>query len=84
MAGIGFTAFLAPGILMMSVIQNSFANSSSSIVVAKIQGNIVDTLMPPLSPGELLAGYALGGATRGDCWRVMRWAAPRAVSFARR
>ena len=65
MAGIGFTAFLAPGILMMSVIQNSFANSSSSIIVAKIQGNIVDTLMPPLSPGELLAGYALGGATRG-------------------
>jgi len=65
MAGIGFTTFLAPGILMMSVIQNSFANSSSSIIVAKIQGNIVDTLMPPLSPGELLAGYALGGATRG-------------------
>ena len=64
-AGIGFGAFLAPGILMMSVIQNAFANSSSSIVVAKIQGNIVDTLMPPLSPGELLAGYALGGATRG-------------------
>ena len=64
-AGIGFIAFLAPGILMMSVIQNAFANSSSSIVVAKIQGNIVDTLMPPLSPGELLAGYALGGATRG-------------------
>ena len=64
-AGIGFAAFLAPGILMMSVIQNAFANASSSIVVAKIQGNIVDTLMPPLSPGELLAGYALGGATRG-------------------
>jgi len=64
-AGIGFAAFLAPGILMMSVIQNAFANSSSSIVVAKIQGNIVDTLMPPLSPGEMLTGYALGGATRG-------------------
>ena len=63
--GIGFAAFLAPGILMMSVIQNAFANSSSSIIVAKIQGNIVDTLMPPLSPVELLAGYALGGATRG-------------------
>jgi ABC-2 type transport system permease protein len=64
-AGIGFAAFLAPGILMMSVIQNAFANSSSSILVAKIQGNIVDTLMPPLSPGEVLVGYALGGATRG-------------------
>ena len=65
MAGISFAAFLAPGILMMSVIQNAFANTSSSIIVAKIQGNIVDTLMPPLSPGELLAGYAFGGATRG-------------------
>ncbi|HUS53202.1 MAG TPA: ABC transporter permease [Thermohalobaculum sp.] len=64
-AGIGFGAFLAPGLLMMSVIQNAFANSSSSIIVAKIQGNIIDTLMPPLSPGEMLAGYALGGATRG-------------------
>jgi len=63
--GIAFAAFLAPGIVMMGVIQNAFANSSSSIIVAKIQGNIVDTLMPPLSPGELLAGYALGGATRG-------------------
>ena len=64
-AGVGFAAFLAPGLLMMSVIQNAFANSSSSIIVAKIQGNIIDTLMPPLSPGEMLAGYALGGATRG-------------------
>ena len=64
-AGIGFADFLAPGILMMSVIQNAFANSSSSIVVAKIQGSIVDTLMPPLSPGEILAGYTLGAAARG-------------------
>jgi len=63
--GVGFAAFLAPGILMMSVIQNAFANSSSSIIVAKVQGNIVDTLMPPLSPGEMLAGYVLGAATRG-------------------
>ncbi|MFQ5567415.1 MAG: ABC transporter permease, partial [Paracoccaceae bacterium] len=69
-AGIGFITFLAPGILMMSVIQNAFTNSSSSIVVAKIQGNIVDTLMPPLSPGELLAGYALGGAARGTVCAV--------------
>jgi ABC-2 type transport system permease protein len=63
--GTGFAAFLAPGIVMMSVIQNAFANSSSSIIVAKVQGNIVDTLMPPLSPAELLAGYTLGGACRG-------------------
>jgi ABC-2 type transport system permease protein len=64
-AGIAFPMFLAPGILMMQVIQNSFANTSSSIMISKIQGNIVDTLMPPLSPSELLAGYALGGVTRG-------------------
>jgi ABC-2 type transport system permease protein len=69
--GTGFAAFLAPGILMMSVIQNAFANSSSSIIVAKIQGNIVDTLMPPLSPAEMLAGYALGGATRGIACAVV-------------
>lgn len=45
--GVPFTTFIAPGILMMTVIQNAFANTSSSIVVAKVQGNIVDTLMPP-------------------------------------
>jgi ABC-2 type transport system permease protein len=70
-SGIEFTAFLAPGILMMSVIQNSFTNTSSSILVAKIQGNIIDTLMPPLSPGETLAGYTLGGATRGVACAVI-------------
>lgn len=64
-AGIPFPMFLAPGIVMMQVIQNAFANTSSSIMISKIQGNIVDTLMPPLSPAELLAGYALGGVTRG-------------------
>ncbi|WP_296479233.1 ABC transporter permease [Roseinatronobacter sp.] len=63
--GVAFTAFLAPGILMMTVIQNSFANTSSSIVISKVQGNIVDTLMPPLSPTELLLGYLAGGVARG-------------------
>ena len=63
--GVEFVAFLAPGILMMSVIQNAFANTSSSIVGSKIMGNIVDTLMPPLSPMELALGYTLGGTLRG-------------------
>lgn len=62
---IPYQQFLAPGILMMVVIQNAFANTSSSMVIAKVQGNIVDTLMPPLSPGEILAGYVAGGAARG-------------------
>jgi len=63
--GVDFVAFLAPGILMMTVIQNAFANTSSSIVISKVQGNIVDTLMPPLSPAELVAGFLAGGAARG-------------------
>lgn len=63
--GVAFITFLAPGILMMTVIQNAFANTSSSIVSAKVQGNIVDTLMPPLSASELVAGYLAGGVARG-------------------
>ena len=69
--GVPFLAFLAPGILMMTVIQNAFANTSSSIVIAKVQGNIVDTLMPPLSPMELVAGYMAGGIARGLCVGVV-------------
>ena len=63
--GVPFIDFLAPGILMMTVIQNAFANTSSSILVSKVQGNVVDMLMPPLSPGELNAAFAFGGVTRG-------------------
>ena len=63
--GVPFLHFLAPGILMMTVIQNAFANTSSSMLISKVQGNIVDTLMPPLSPGELLVGYLAGGVVRG-------------------
>ncbi|MEM7057926.1 MAG: ABC transporter permease [Pseudomonadota bacterium] len=64
--GLPFEQFLAPGILMMVVIQNAFANTSSSLMISKIQGNIVDTLMPPLSPGEILTGYVVGGVVRGS------------------
>lgn len=63
--GVDFTTFIAPGILMMTLIQNAFANTSSSIVIAKVQGNIVDTLMPPLSSGEMVLGYLAGGIGRG-------------------
>lgn len=62
--GLPYLAFLGPGILMMSVIQNSFANTSSSIISSKMQGNIVDTLMPPLSAGEILTGYLVGAVVR--------------------
>ena len=63
--GVDFTTFIAPGILMMTVIQNAFANTSSSIVIGKVQGNIVDTLMPPLRPAELVIGYLAGAVGRG-------------------
>ena len=70
-----FEAFLAPGLIMMAIVQNAFANTSSSIMIAKVQGNIVDTLMPPLSPGELTCGFALGGVTRGLAVGVVMWLA---------
>jgi len=70
-----FRAFLAPGLIMMAMVQNAFANTSSSIMIAKIQGNIVDTLMPPLSPGELTCGFALGGVTRGLAVGLVMWGA---------
>lgn len=60
-----FIEFLAPGLIMMAIAQNAFANTSSSILVAKVQGNIVDTLMPPFTAHELTFGIAMGGATRG-------------------
>ncbi len=63
--GVPFLHFLAPGIMMMTVIQNAFANTSSSIVISKVQGNIVDTLMPPLSGLEILLGYLAGAVVRG-------------------
>ncbi len=62
---IPFIQFLAPGLIMMAIIQNAFANATSSLMGAKMQGNIVDTLMPPLTSHELVFAYAAGGATRG-------------------
>ena len=60
-----YLEFLAPGLIMMTMVQNAFANSSSSIIIAKIQGNIVDILMPPLSSTEIFVGYVVGGILRG-------------------
>jgi ABC-2 type transport system permease protein len=64
-AGVRFAEFLAPGLIMMAMVQNAFANTSSSLIIAKVQGNIVDTLMPPLGAGELTIGFAAGGVVRG-------------------
>ncbi|MBY0519147.1 MAG: ABC transporter permease, partial [Sphingomonas sp.] len=62
-----FADFLAPGLIVMGMLQNAFANSSFSLLVGKIQGTIVDYLMPPLSTGELLAGMVGGAVTRAVC-----------------
>ena len=63
--GVDFTAFVAPGLIMLGMLNNSFANSSSSLIVAKVQGNTVDFLMPPLSAAELAAAFIGGAVTRG-------------------
>lgn len=62
--GIHFADFIGPGLIVMAMIQNAFANSSFSLLVGKIQGNIVDYLMPPLSTGELIAGLIGAAVTR--------------------
>ncbi|HEY0113909.1 MAG TPA: ABC transporter permease [Allosphingosinicella sp.] len=62
--GVPFADFLAPGLIVMGMIQNAFANSSFSLLVGKIQGNIVDYLMPPLSTGELIAALIGAAVTR--------------------
>jgi ABC-2 type transport system permease protein len=63
--GVPYLQFLVPGLVMMAMVQNAFANTSSSIMISKIQGNIVDVLMPPLSASELTIGFAAGGVSRG-------------------
>jgi len=64
-SGVPYEQFLAPGLIMMAITQNAFANTSSSLIIAKVQGNIVDLLMPPLSPLEQTVAVALGGIVRG-------------------
>jgi len=62
--GISYADFIGPGLIVMAMMQNAFANSSFSLLVGKIQGNIVDYLMPPLSTGELMAGLIGAAVTR--------------------
>lgn len=64
-AGTPFNQFVAPGLIMMAILNNAFANASSSLIQAKIMGTSPDFLTPPLSPSELTAGFSLGAATRG-------------------
>jgi ABC-2 type transport system permease protein len=63
--GVEYTSFLIPGLVMMSVLQNAFANSSSSLIQSKITGNLVFVLLPPLSHYEMFGAYVLAAVARG-------------------
>ena len=73
--GVPFADFLAPGLIVMAMLQNAFANSSFSLLVGKIQGNIVDYLMPPLSTGELIAGLIGASVNRAFLVGLAVWLA---------
>ena len=62
---VSYTAFLIPGLVMMSVLQNAFANTSSSLMQSKMNGNLIFILLPPLSPLEFFAAYVIGAMVRG-------------------
>ncbi len=64
-SGISYVDFLAPGLIMMGILNNAFANSSSSLIQAKLMGTAADFLMPPLTPIEQTLAFVLGTATRG-------------------
>lgn len=63
--GVSYVQFLVPGLAMMAVLQNSFANSSSSIIQSKVTGNMVFILLPPLGPGEIFGAYLIASMVRG-------------------
>jgi ABC-2 type transport system permease protein len=63
--GVGYTDFLIPGLVMMSVLQNAFANSSSSLIQSKMMGNLVFVLLTPLSPWNWFCAYMLSSMVRG-------------------
>ncbi len=63
--GVPYMHFLVPGLIMMAMAQNAFANTASSLIIGKVQGNIIDVLMPPFAPWEILTGYLIGGILRG-------------------
>jgi len=71
--GFPFADFIAPGLIVMAMLQNAFANSSFSLLVGKVQGTIVDYLMPPLSTGELLLAMAGASVTRAALVGMAVW-----------
>ncbi|MCQ9618161.1 ABC transporter permease [Paenalcaligenes niemegkensis] len=69
-----YTAFLIPGLMMMSMLQNAFANPSSSLMQSRITGNLVFILLPPLSHREIFSAYLLAAIIRGLCVGLCVWA----------
>jgi ABC-2 type transport system permease protein len=83
--GVGYTSFLIPGLVMMSVLQNAFANSSSSLIQSKITGNLVFLLVTPLSHWAWFAAYVGASVVRGlavgaGVFAVTAWFAPLALA----
>jgi len=72
-AGVDFAVFMSAGLIMMASIQNAFANSSSSFVMGKVMGHIVDYLIPPLGAFELLFAFTLGAIIRGICVGIVAY-----------
>jgi ABC-2 type transport system permease protein len=81
MGGVEFAAFVAPGLIMMQILNNAFSNSSSSLLQSKFNGLIGDFLTPPMTPAEHVAAFALGAATRGMLVGLVTWVA--VMPFAR-
>jgi uncharacterized membrane protein SirB2 len=84
--GVSYTAFLVPGLVMMSVLQNAFANSSSSLIQSKITGNLVFVLLAPLSHWEMFGAYVLAAMVRGlavgtGVFFITVWFAKLSLSF---
>lgn len=73
--GVSYTGFLIPGLVMMSVLQNAFANSSSSLIQSKITGNIVFVLLPPISWTEFYGAYVIASIVRGVIVGIGVWLA---------
>jgi ABC-2 type transport system permease protein len=82
--GVSYTSFLVPGLVMMSVLQNAFANSSSSLIQSKVTGNLVFVLLPPISHAEFFAAYVTASVVRGlvvgtGVFVVTVWLAPVSI-----
>jgi ABC-2 type transport system permease protein len=73
--GIPYISFIVPGLVFLGVANNSFLNSSSSLFITKIQGTVVDLLVAPLGPWEMLIGFVTGAMSRGLLVGVLTWLA---------